>query len=539
MARISSNDFGSNHHTAAMYCRLRFWWCAGALMLFSSMATAASLERILMPGPLSQAHAKFEDDCESCHSPLSETKQQTLCFECHEAVATDVVKGTGFHGKHPSIGTQQCQACHKEHLGRDQHTLDFDLTKFNHDATDFPLRWDHAQAQCSACHVADADNHIDYSDAPTACQGCHSKDDVHQGKFGTDCQSCHAVREWLPTLFNHSDTNFPLLGQHQALACDACHQPPEFSNAPTQCVGCHQPDDVHQGSLGNQCGQCHTNDKWQVRQFDHHKQSGFALTAGHQGLACSSCHLLGTDIKALGNSTCVSCHGADDPHQGNNGDQCQSCHTTASWQTSTFDHKLQTGFDLLGAHEPLACGQCHAGALSDPVPNQCVDCHSPDPHANQLGNQCEQCHSQISWFSQVRFSHDLTRFPLLGQHADLSCSVCHESSRFHDTDRQCASCHADDDVHRQTLGNDCATCHNPTNWRVQRFDHQQISEFALLGSHATASCASCHDSQVRMKANGPDECSVCHQQDDPHERRFGSNCVTCHNNQSFRDIKRL
>ena len=285
--------------------------------------------------------------------------------------------------------------------------------------------------------------------------------------------------------------------------------------------------------------QCHNTQEWSQNQFDHQLHTNFALTAGHAGLACTACHTSGLPMSTTQGGNCLSCHAKDDAHQGNNGSQCQSCHTTASWQASTFKHTLETGFSLNGAHENLPCTQCHKGKLSDPVGNSCHQCHSPDPHAGQQGKNCQQCHNESQWQKNLTFSHELTAFPLLGMHSQLECSACHATSRFHDTKKKCVSCHQQDDVHKQVMGDECGSCHNPASWKVQRFDHAQVSGFALIGEHANLTCSTCHKNTTRMQAPGPDECSSCHQQDDPHQNRFGTDCVQCHNNQTFREIKRL
>ena len=509
------------------------------IALVGATTEAASLEGILMPGPVSQAHAAFESNCEACHAPLTETTQQRLCLTCHVEAAADISASTGFHGKHPKVAQEQCQSCHQEHKGRAATTLTFDLTSFDHTNTDFPLLWGHAVAPCSACHSQGNDDSINYSNAPTQCYACHQKDDSHAGKLGSECASCHGVRQWQPANFDHSSTAFPLTGSHVATACTTCHTGGSMTDTPTQCASCHKQDDIHNGSLGSNCQQCHSTDNWQQSYFDHKTQTGFALTAGHAGLTCSSCHTLGLPMSSTQGNNCLSCHAEEDVHQGNNGTQCQSCHTTETWQSTTFNHAVTTGFALHGAHANLTCKQCHAGALTDPVANSCNQCHSPDPHAGQLGQKCEQCHNESQWQADLRFSHELTVFPLLGKHSPLECSACHATSRFHDADAQCSSCHQQDDVHEQAMGQECGSCHNPATWKVQRFDHAQVSGFTLVGIHKDLTCAACHQDDAAMQAQGPDECSNCHRQDDPHQNRFGTDCVQCHNNQSFHEIKRL
>lgn len=505
----------------------------------STNAVAASIEGFLSPGALSEAHAAFEGNCEACHSPLTETKQQTLCLTCHAEVGSDLKSSAGFHGRHPKVGPEQCQSCHREHKGRSAKTLAFDLDGLNHDHTDFPLRWKHAETACVSCHTNTQRKTHKFTEAATECSACHTKDDVHQGNLGTDCASCHSARGWKPTLFDHSNTSFPLLGSHATTTCTACHSDGTETKTPSQCSSCHNQDDAHQGSFGTNCQSCHTTQNWQQSTFKPYQHKIFPLEAGHSNLSCNDCHSPSESLADIQGKTCNSCHATDDVHKGNNGSQCETCHSTTSWQESRFQHAEATGFALNGTHSKLSCNQCHEGAVSEPISNTCNGCHSPDPHANQLGNNCAQCHNESQWTGKLSFSHELTNFPLLGKHSPLECSACHLSSKFHDVDPQCSSCHQQDDPHQQAMGSNCGSCHNPASWTVQRFDHQEVSGFPLIGQHQKASCDACHQSPARMRARGPDECSTCHQQDDPHQNRFGTDCVQCHNNQSFRDIKRL
>lgn len=56
-------------------------------------------------------------------------------------------------------------------------------------------------------------------------------------------------------------------GKHKGLACEACHTRPAEKGkvvTSTQCVACHSKNDVHDGSYGRQCQQCHVTDSWRT-----------------------------------------------------------------------------------------------------------------------------------------------------------------------------------------------------------------------------------------------------------------------------------
>ncbi len=203
-----------------------------------------------------------------------------------------------------------------------------------------------------------------HRDAPSTCIGCHAEDDAHKKALGDDCASCHSVESWKQTRFDHakaSDPSYPLTGAHEKVECGLCHAGQRYKDTPTTCVACHRIDDAHQGQRGTDCESCHTTAEWKEQTFDHFRKTGFALTAGHSGLACVACHA-GNDFKKTDGKTCVDCHRSDDTHQGRNGVECKTCHTTKAWKDGKFDHAKETKFALNGAHAELGCVACHKGA---------------------------------------------------------------------------------------------------------------------------------------------------------------------------------
>ncbi|MFZ5442898.1 MAG: cytochrome C [Myxococcota bacterium] len=124
--------------------------------------------------------------------------------------------------------------------------------------------------------------------------------------------------------------------------------------------------------------------------------------------------------------------------------------------------------------------------------------------------QCAACHATSSW-SDVRFNHDRTGFPLTGRHAKTSCKACHVADFTAPLPRTCAGCHVD--VHSGELGARCESCHDTTDWR-SRFDadaHRRTN-FPLLGGHAALPCVECHaEARERRFARATVDCLACHQ----------------------------
>ena len=502
-----------------------------ATMLDSSAAIASSLEKwLIMPGPVAAPHADIEDDCGACHDPLSDRPQFQMCTSCHENVGRDLSRSIGFHGRMPRADAEQCSDCHTDHEGRDVDIAAFDRTSFDHALTDFELHGGHVNVDCGDCHTKGAW----HREAPMTCVGCHRADDPHQGRLGEDCGSCHVDRSWTETSFDHDLTAFPLTGSHTDVACGACHKTAIFSDVGKTCLACHRDDDVHNGRNGPQCADCHSTDTWETLTFNHLLLTGFPLAGGHSGLACTDCHKA-DDFSDLGGAECVACHRGDDVHAGSNGDQCGDCHDIVDWRAVMFNHTTRTTFPLPPGHDELACSACHTDDIHAPLPRDCAGCHE-DVHRGQLGSQCDSCHVSTHWTHKIWFDHDITRFPLIGAHADAACKTCHADAAFHDAPEECAACHDDDDPHGGAFGAECDSCHNPSRWTSWRFDHAESTGFALDGAHDGLACVDCHASGTTRVS---DDCGSCHRRDDPHTGRFGSNCGSCHSSASFSDLEGL
>ena len=59
------------------------WLAAVAAAAVPSLAHAFTLRSLIMPGPVIEAHAKIEEQCDSCHESKETQKQSELCFACH------------------------------------------------------------------------------------------------------------------------------------------------------------------------------------------------------------------------------------------------------------------------------------------------------------------------------------------------------------------------------------------------------------------------------------------------------------------------
>jgi hypothetical protein len=500
-----------------------------ALLAVPVSLQAASFETLVMPGPVAGDHAEIEEECSACHDLFDRNSQRGLCLDCHEQVAADLTAGSGFHGRHPAAGSDDCRQCHGEHKGRDADIVGLQPDLFDHDITDFPLTGVHGEVPCNACHEAGSA----YFEASNECSGCHDTDDPHAGNLGSDCSDCHETAGWRGARFDHDATEFSLSGGHAEADCLGCHETQRYEAPQSECIDCHRQDDTHGGRNGEDCGQCHGTTEWQVI-FDHAERTSFPLTDAHALLSCRSCHVSAGDFTELP-TDCHGCHAGDDPHLGRNGTACGDCHNEKEWAIR-FDHLEETGFALSGTHSRLECSACHTEGLEVPLIPSCEGCHDDDDRHQGTLPECSDCHGQSSWTEDLRFQHDLTDFALVGLHRVASCEQCHDSLVFAPVSHQCTDCHSTEDVHESAMGSECQRCHNPAGWTYWRFDHDS-TEFALTGAHAEASCAGCHPPGQRADRRSR-ACIACHRSDDVHRGGFGQNCDRCHLTTDFGALKR-
>lgn len=516
---------------------LRIVWfgLCGLVMVifFLAHAHADSMETALMPGKVIAGHADLEDNCQNCHVRFNKAGQNVLCLDCHKDVAKDVQLGRGYHGHVDK--NKDCRACHTEHKGRSMNIAPLDEPTFNHDMTDFSLTGGHLAPKtgCRDCHQPKTK----FRDAASDCIACHKKDDKHQGSLGSACANCHVERNWKQVRFDHSKTKFALTGRHSDVTCKDCHKDPLFKNTPMACIACHKKDDKHKAFFGNKCETCHTDKSWKNIMFDHNHATKYPLLGKHALARCTSCHT-GFIYTEKPPTACIACHKKDDTHKTRFGELCQSCHVEKNWKAIKFNHDRDTQYPLRGKHAQVKCISCHSGFLyRDKAQTTCYACHTKDDkHQGQEGKKCETCHNESNW-KKARFDHGLSRFPLLGKHAQVECKICHLTPAFKNVATQCGACHEKKDVHKRTLGKDCGLCHNASNWKAWEFDHNARTAFKLDGGHAGLACAACHKRPVNGKVSLAASCSSCHDGDDVHNGSFGRHCDRCHVSTSFKKIK--
>jgi hypothetical protein len=415
------------------------------------------------------------------------------------------------------------------------------------------------EEDCGKCHVR-----FERAAQDRLCMDCHKevgqdmreRTGFHGRQKATPCRACHTdhkgrnarIVSFDKQKFDHAESDFALRGKHREVVCDKCHEPKKkYWEAPADCNACHKKDDVHKGSLGAKCADCHTESNWKEKaKFDHDK-TRFALKDKHAQAKCNDCHKKGADYKEAPR-TCIGCHKRDDDgpkgHKGLYGERCDSCHGSKAWKPSVFNHDTDTKYTLRGKHRATPCASCHTGPLyKQKLGTGCVDCHkkdddSPKGHKGSLGRDCAACHTETGWKEKTKFDHDRTSFPLLGKHGDVKCADCHKSSNYKEAPKDCFGCHKKDDRHEATLSTRCDACHNERDWKnLSRFDHDK-TRFQLRNAHAAKKvvCKDCH-SDLKHFRNTAMECVACHKKDDKHDGQLGARCDSCHNDRDWKTTR--
>ncbi|MFN4258824.1 MAG: hypothetical protein ACK4RK_05970 [Gemmataceae bacterium] len=171
---------------------------------------------------------------------------------------------------------------------------------------------------CAACHVPPWSRET----MASRCLNCHVnvREQIEGGlplhgqlAEAMQCRHCHTEHQGARgvltdmTKFDHACTRFPLTGQHQTVACAACHVNHVFQGTPRDCATCHAEPRVHRGRFGTRCDQCHTTDTWTGAVFAH----SFPLNHGggkNKQRACATCHTNADDYQTY---TCYGCHRHD------------------------------------------------------------------------------------------------------------------------------------------------------------------------------------------------------------------------------------
>ncbi|MDX2262043.1 MAG: hypothetical protein SFU84_10155 [Gemmatimonadales bacterium] len=174
------------------------------------------------------------------------------------------------------------------------------------------------------------------------------------------------------------------------------------------------------------------------------------------------------------------------------------------------------------------CGACHAAPWGgEPMAARCLACHDDiqaelrDSSALHAGfpeaTGCRGCHDEhlgpageLTRMAGLGSAHAQFGFPLDGAHERVACRDCHtptaSGAGFSKVPKTCVGCHRDDDTHRGSLGEDCASCHTTATWTGATFDHDVFP--IDHGSDGPVPCKTCHQDRSNYKLY---TCYGCHE----------------------------
>ncbi len=257
-------------------------------------------------------------DCKQCHNGrFTETIDFSACNNCHDDYHRDEFSENGV--------SPDCVECHslKEGFDYSLYTLE------QHQETSFPLEGAHIATPCYACHISEDDKRWTFKNLGVSCVDCH--EDLHENFIDSsyypnqDCKVCHVNDAWSEVVFNHDNTNWKLTGEHQKVACRACHfieksdnrlvSSQKFTNLETDCIACHENkhDDEFAIDGVTDCKRCHVTSSWLPENFNHNT-TNFPLDGKHKNVECRTCHTSSivngetVVLYKLNKFECIDCH---------------------------------------------------------------------------------------------------------------------------------------------------------------------------------------------------------------------------------------
>ena len=358
-------------------------------------------------------------------------------------------------------------------------------------------------AECDTCHNTshfldlEADGSFNHSGASGVCASCHTS--VATGKdedhivTNTECGYCHTTVSFLPAYPDHTDPT--IVGN----GCNSCHGVSATDQTTDPTVG-HPVTNVD-------CDVCHSIETFSLGgAFDHS-----LVDPSEQ--PCESCHNDSNSINAPGKASAVPTHPPTSA-------DCGSCHNIDSFTGAFVDHSTITD----------NCASCHgvnAGGKSFnhmPTVEDCSVCHSTGTFSTgsfghtgpSFVGSCNSCHNSV--ISVGKLTNHIPTTP-----DNQDCAACHNTTDFagatfdhSSTDtRNCLACHDGNISKGKSFGHvttdlNCTSCHTINNG---------FSTFADTFVHDTnivrGDCASCHNTGIATpkKVNhipALAECNVCH-----------------------------
>jgi len=183
----------------------------------------------------------------------------------------------------------------------------------------------------------------------------------------------------------------------------------------------------------------------------------------------------------------------------------------------------------IDAHANLTCETCHKQpAKIVKPPMECFGCHAETIRtAVNSARRAVPVTARRRWLKEVRFDHDLARFPLLGKHHTATCDACHESKAFLDAKAAV-----------QSTAIARTTCTRSASGASARPATTRCLACLAIRSRSTDLVSlerqtprrrlhACHREKVDGAIKLDSTCASCHRKDDVHDGEFGRDCKQC------------
>ncbi len=383
-----------------------------------------SLDQIWNPGPLSNSHKAWANDCKVCHSASFQRVKDQDCLTCHQKIGDHVLT------KHPQMDglNVRCATCHQDHNGS------FSLVEQNKHFT---------QKECASCHqnlkanVKDTlvENVSDFSEMHP-----NFKVQIADNSFTTSQFKRVRLKE-NEVLNENSGLKFP----HDV------HLTKEGVSSPkgkvqVGCANCHEPTTDQLSfkpvSFEKNCQSCHAL-KFEPTLFNREVPHGpvdAVLSTLREFYSYTKLHGMPSQTEPLMPLITIGRPGERDPSK-------------VSFTKMGMDDKAQASAAAVELFEKTSCNVCHdvkrltgpgkVGTSGADLPQWSIAAVSP----------------QHNWMPQANFSHSA--------HAVSECSTCHKATSSKKSSevlmpdiKVCKDCHATSAPPQQRVSADCGTCHS-------------------------------------------------------------------------------
>jgi Cytochrome c7 and related cytochrome c len=399
------------------------------------------METWFSPGPVSAAHAMWENDCQKCHvsfTPIGGDAAATAfvgnkaaidanCRSCHQDIATKTSPAGHHASKDPT--TLACSSCHHEHRGRAE-----SLSRM-------------ADASCTNCHAQIAEHRVGVSLLSPAAQNVSRFDAEHHPEF----RSIQADRRKLK--FSAATHHLHMTA---GMAADARHQEimtVGMLSAEDRARYAPGETDLNKPVPALNCGSCHQSSGLD---FGLDKLAGLpsaALQANAGGAymapivyenQCRACHRLTIDPgRETDSDEKLAAHVV--PHRLQpdelqrtvqhywEGQFLQKNHSQLERQlplpSRSTQLEIQTGQDFIANGvtrsanhlRAAVCSKCHDQSDRQASHGAATESATNDETASSLWAHVQPVSIPHTWFEHAKFDHSAHR-------AIADCRRCHEGA---------------------------------------------------------------------------------------------------------------